>query len=282
MILQTLPIPRIHWGNIPIDGALEIWQMHLHEKLSPTGIYSYRNNSNGQSNWHVPFRKERTEYRQETIENILDLADQKKVEAIAEGKSVVDGVGQYIVTVRGSFLGENAQFDATKHSLGVSYTPGQLLRDQLKAVKVICNGLAQTGPVINSITDSVTKSISQVITSGGPAVISGSNIKILGDDPSVGIYLTKDEEGAVPLKVSVIVHNAPSQLTIMLPAIEAGKLYALSITTQYSGSNKALKTPRSYRFPILLGDENAGGGGGGGEAPDPEIPGGGEAPDPAA
>ena len=31
--------------------------------------------------------KERTEYRQETIENILDLADQKKVEAIAEGKS---------------------------------------------------------------------------------------------------------------------------------------------------------------------------------------------------
>ena len=37
--------------------------------------------------------KERTEYRQETIENILDLADQKKVEAIAEGKSVVDGVG---------------------------------------------------------------------------------------------------------------------------------------------------------------------------------------------
>ena len=197
--------------------------------------------------------KERTEYRQETIENILDLADQKKVEAIAEGKSVVDGVGQYIVTVRGSFLGENAQFDATKHSLGVSYTPGQLLRDQLKAVKVICNGLAQTGPVINSITDSVTKSISQVITSGGPAVISGSNI--LGDDPSVGIYLTKDEEGAVPLKVSVIVHNAPSQLTIMLPAIEAGKLYALSITTQYSGSNKALKTPRSYRFPILLGDE---------------------------
>ena len=28
--------------------------------------------------------KERTEYRQETIENILDLADQKKVEAIEE------------------------------------------------------------------------------------------------------------------------------------------------------------------------------------------------------
>lgn len=230
--------------------------------------------------------KERTEYRQETIENILDLADQKKVEAIAEGKSVVDGVGQYIITIRGSFLGENAQFDPEKHSLGVSYTPGQLLRNQLKAVKVICNGLAQTGPVINSITDSTTGSISQVITSGGPAVISGSGIKLAGDDPSVGVYLTKDEEGAQPIKVTLIVHNAPSQLTVMLPTIEPGKLYALSITTQYSGTSKPLKTPRSYRFPILLGDETAGGGAGGGngEAPDPIAPGGGggEAPDPSA
>lgn len=228
--------------------------------------------------------KERTEYRLETIENILDLADQKKVEAIAEGKSVVDGVGQYIVTIRGSFLGENAQFDPEKHSLGVSYTPGQLLRNQLKAVKVICNGLAQTGPVINSITDSTTGSISQVITSGGPAVINGSGIKLVGEDPSVGVYLTKDEEGAQPIKIALVVHNAPSQLTVMLPTIEAGKLYALSITTQYSGSNKSLKAPRSYRFPILLGDEKAGGGGGGGEAPNPIEPdgGGGEAPDPSA
>lgn len=43
---------------------------------------------------------ERTEYRKETIENILNLADQKKIEAIAEGKSLVDGVGQYLLNSR--------------------------------------------------------------------------------------------------------------------------------------------------------------------------------------
>lgn len=59
---------------------------------------------------------------------------------IAEGKSVVDGVGQYDITaIAGSFYREN-QLYTKPHS--VSYTPGQLLRDQLKAVKVICNGLA--------------------------------------------------------------------------------------------------------------------------------------------
>ena len=35
----------------------------------------------------------RTEYQHGTILNILDMADSHKVQAIAEGKSVVDGVG---------------------------------------------------------------------------------------------------------------------------------------------------------------------------------------------
>ena len=86
-----------------------------------------------------------TEYKQESIEYILDRADKAKVEAIAEGKSVIDGVGQYLVTARGSFIGENAQFDPVKHSLGVSYTPGQLLRSQLKKTKVAYHfGIAAT------------------------------------------------------------------------------------------------------------------------------------------
>ena len=38
----------------------------------------------------------RTEYQHGTILNILDMADSHKVQAIAEGKSVVDGVGQYL------------------------------------------------------------------------------------------------------------------------------------------------------------------------------------------
>lgn len=195
-----------------------------------------------------------TEYKQESIEYILDRADKVKVRAIAEGKSVVDGVGQYLPTMRGNFIGEDAQFDPAKHSLGVSYTMGQLLRDQLKNTKVVCNGTAKTGPVINSITDSTTGSVNEIITSAGPAVIGCSNAKVTGDDPSVGVFLTKDEEGATPLKCPVIIRNAPSELTVMLPAIESGKMYALSVTTQYSSSNKFLKTPRTYRFPVLLSD----------------------------
>lgn len=227
---------------------------------------------------------ERTEYRQETIENILTMADQAKVEAIAEGKSVVDGVGQYLVTVRGSFIGQDAQFDSEQHSLSVAYTPGALLRRTLKEVRVVCHGTATTGPVINSITDSTTKSVNGLLTAGGPAVIEGSLLKIAGDDPSVGVYFTPDEPDAQPLKVSVFIENMPSKLIVMLPALDDEKLYTLSVVTQFAKSGTILKAPRTYTFPFLLGEENTGGGDDQ-EAPDPVLPGGDgdddeESPDP--
>ena len=74
----------------------------------------------------------RTEYQHGTILNILDMADSHKVQAIAEGKSVVDGVGQYLVNVQGAFEGEKAQFEPGKHALGITYTMGKLLRETLK------------------------------------------------------------------------------------------------------------------------------------------------------
>ena len=88
----------------------------------------------------------RTEYQHGTILNILDMADSHKVQAIAEGKSVVDGVGQYLVNVQGAFEGEKAQFEPGKHALGITYTMGKLLRETLKLVKVVVNGVAAVGP----------------------------------------------------------------------------------------------------------------------------------------
>ena len=87
----------------------------------------------------------RTEYQHGTILNILDMADSHKVQAIAEGKSVVDGVGKYLVNVQGAFEGEKAQFEPGKHALGITYTMGKLLRETLKLVKVVVNSVPITG-----------------------------------------------------------------------------------------------------------------------------------------
>lgn len=72
---------------------------------------------------------ERTEYRPETIVNILTLADQKKVQAVANGKSLVDGFGQYLLNLSGSFEGESPSFNPEIHATGVTFTPGKSLLD---------------------------------------------------------------------------------------------------------------------------------------------------------
>lgn len=207
------------------------------------------------------------EVREETILYILDMADQAKAEALAEGKSVKDGMGQYLINIRGSFDGATAIFDPTKHALGVTYTMGKIVTELLKKLKVENRGQASLGPVINSITDSTTGSMNKVLTSGGPAIISGTNLKLMGEDATVGVYLTSDAPNAMPVKVPLVVSNNPSQLTVILPTIEANKQYTLSLTTQYSSSSKTVKAPRTCTLPVLLGD-GKGGDEGGDENPD--------------
>ena len=161
----------------------------------------------------------RTEYRPETIENILNLADQEKAQAITEGKSVVDGVGQYQIRIIGSFKGEKAPFNPTLHQLNVSYSMGKALRDSMRYV-VVYTTPASTGPVVNEVIDSTTGQVNSTLTSGSNIVINGYNIKIIGADPTVGVFLAKAEGS--PSRVKLLVHNNPSKLTVLLPSLAEG------------------------------------------------------------
>ncbi|WP_251619948.1 DNA-binding domain-containing protein [Odoribacter lunatus] len=192
---------------------------------------------------------ERTEYRKETIEHILNLADQKKIEAIAQGKSLVDGVGQYLLNVSGSFIGTQPVFDPKVHKFGVTYTPGKLLQEAMKKLSARLQ-IAQVGPAINDITDSTTGKVSEMLTPGGPAIITGSGILLKGDDPAVGVYFKPDGEGEAK-KVDLVIANTKSQIIISIPTLAPGQ-YRLSVTTQAGANYQILKTPRTYEFPILL------------------------------
>lgn len=198
--------------------------------------------------------EKRTEYRQETIENILLLADQEKAKAIAEGKSVTDGVGNYQLRLIGSFEGPKAPFDFEKHELNVSYSIGKTLRSLLRSV-VVETVPATIGAVINDVVDSATHAVNSVLTSGSTVIINGFNIKIAGDNPSVGVFLTK--EGGAKTPVKLLVHNNPSQLTVLLPTLPEGK-YTLSVVSQFGTGGKLLKEPRECVFPVPLTVEQEG------------------------
>ena len=203
--------------------------------------------------------EKRTEYRPETIENILKMADDEKSIAIASGMSVVDGVGQYLVQIKGAFARATDPFDPKIHSLVVSYVSGKTLRKRLLETVVEANGAATVGPVIGGITDSSTGKDDGTFTPGMPIVVGGSNIKIVGSNEANGFYFIPAAQDGTTVKAAVIVHNNPSQLTVMVPAnLPAGDYY-ISITTQY-GRTANVKEPRTYKFPVLLSTNTGGGG----------------------
>ena len=68
------------------------------------------------------------------------------------------------------------------------------------------------------------------------------------------------------LTADMLAVNNPSQLVILLPATLADGEYTLTVTTQYSGSGRLLKTPRSVSRTLFIGESAAQPGGGeGGE-----------------
>lgn len=193
---------------------------------------------------------QRTEYRPETIENILNIADQEKALALAQGRSVIDGVGQLMAQAKGSFDGEKAPFNPAKHSLTVSYTMGRVLREILKKVEVQTYP-ASTGPIINSVLDSFTGKTNEVLTPAQPLVLNGSNIRVLGDSAEIGVYFTPSPSGE-PVKSPLIVHNNPSQLTVMIPPALSDGQYTVSVCTQTSSNSQMVKKPRTYTYPVIL------------------------------
>lgn len=204
----------------------------------------------------------RTEYRPETIANILQMADSEKAEAVAEGNSVVDGMGQYMANIKGAFDSATAGFNREIHSLGVSYNPGKDLRKMLADTEVSISKTAVTGPVIGKITDAKTKSVNDLVSSNLPVNIEGNNIKLAGEDPSVGVYFVSDEDPTTSLKCEVISINNPSLLSVVVPQLTDGKLYRLRIVTQYGSGGKMTKEPRTTEYLLLLtADSHPGGGG---------------------
>ena len=204
--------------------------------------------------------KERTEYRPETIMNILDLADKKRIDLLASGKTVNTGMGVFSVAVSGSFDGESAPFDPEKHKLTVGFSASGAVRKALTEV-VVKPRAAAGGLTINSVYDPYLDEINGRITSGSNLIINGVNIKVAGENPSNGVFLTK-VGSSEQVKMRLITHNNPSQLTVLLPTLEPGD-YQLTITTQFAAGKKILKDPRSYTFAPLLTVEGE---------PEPENP----------
>ena len=116
--------------------------------------------------------KKRTEYRPETITNILDLSYDEMIEALAQGRCVVNKFGQWLLTINGSFDGKKSDFRSTENKITVMFTPSATLLKALENIYVNAD-VATVGPMIESLTDSTTNEKNLHITPNAPAIPAG-------------------------------------------------------------------------------------------------------------
>ena len=149
----------------------------------------------------------------------------------------------------------------------VSFTQDKDLREAIAQTSVNILGEKRDAMYIIGGEDAATRATDGMATAGRNYTLNGRLIKVVGEHESVGITLTDASGKVSKLPNDMLVVNNPSQLIILLPSDLTDGDYTLTVTTQYSGTNTLLKTPRSTSKVITIGqssgseDGNTGDGG---------------------
>ena len=201
---------------------------------------------------------------QETLRHVLDLQNRVIIDLLMKGMRVNNGLFDVAIQCRGIVQG--TAWDPNVNTLYANFTQGKEVRETIADAVINVQGEKGATMYFSNSEDAATGAKEFHATAGSNFTLTGKNIKVVGDDPSVGITLTASDDTKTEITGGAIGVNQPSKLVFFIPAGLADGDYTLTVTTQYNGNNSLfLKTPRSVSHVLHIGDTS-------GE--DPERPGG--------
>ncbi|MDR0537130.1 MAG: DUF4469 domain-containing protein [Tannerellaceae bacterium] len=169
----------------------------------------------------------------------------------------LEGIGTFRMGIKSRGVDNPNDFDIS-HICGhhIIYTPDARILDTLSVnMHYEDSGLRGSKTLsIHCVTDMSSNRADEVLTAGGTVRISGQKIKLMGDDPSVGLVLIHDETHREhPVPPHAVPVNRAREIIFVVPLnLPAGR-YRLRIATQYSRSAvEALKRPRSLTYDVPL------------------------------
>ena len=195
-------------------------------------------------------KKEDTGLREETLQHVVNLFLRITMDLILSGYKV--NVGLFYAVAKFVGVLEGGKWNPEKNDIYVSFTQGKDLREAIAETAVEILGEKANVMYIIETEDRKTGRKDGSATAGRNLFVRGAMLKVVGDDPSVGVTLTASGGTETKLEDDLITTNKPSELTLLIPAeLEAGE-YTLTVTTQFN-SGALLKTPRSVSTQIWIG-----------------------------
>ena len=160
--------------------------------------------------------RERSEYRTETIMNILSVRDQIVMQFVREGFAFADGAIHLRPRVSGIWENKSAPFSKTAHTCTVNARPSSAFKNLLKQVRVKVLGEVPASAFIKNIVDTTTGLTDGTISIDGTLVIEGRTLKFDEKDPAQGVFFrTVDGTEYKAAKRAAV--NKPKQLIVRVP-----------------------------------------------------------------
>lgn len=185
------------------------------------------------------------------MEHATELFLKEMAYQLCDGFSVNTGYFTANTQIRGVFDSPSETFNSEKHSILFQFNQGEKLRAEIPNIEINILGVADASSAILQVTDVKSGNINDLLTPGRNLKISGTKIKVGGDNPENGIYfVSTDTNTRTKVEETDVVVNNPSELIVIIPTLPAGT-YKLEIVTQQSGST-LLKEPRTAAFEKVL------------------------------
>ncbi len=199
--------------------------------------------------------QERTEYRRETILNILTMVNNVKKEFLSQGDSINDGITIYEPAITGVFTGETI-FDENENACVINARITNEIHKILPQVQATYSGLTldNGGAVIEKVIDSASATVNEYLSPGKVITILGKKIRVVSEEeerPETWITFENEDGLNVYVVDDPIIVNDPGKVVVQLPLLSQG-IYILTIKTLYSNSSTLLKAPRFITFKIKL------------------------------
>jgi hypothetical protein len=190
-----------------------------------------------------------------SFEDLLDYIrqyDEEVAYQLCDGYAVNNGYYTIHPNIGGTFNSTAEIHDHQKHPITFRFSARSKLRNLIKNIEVVVEGMADTGGYIDEYIDQEGDYVNSQFMPDNMFAIHGHKIKIAGDDPSCGLYFVPVQDPSRAVKVTRVGDNNPTKVTGIAPNTGHTK-NRIEIRTQYSGSGAILlKTPRTITSSFTL------------------------------
>jgi hypothetical protein len=187
----------------------------------------------------------------ELIDHVKQFLDEMAYQ-LCDGFAVSTGYFSIHPNIGGTFNSAKDIHDPKKNPVSFRFRTHRALRELIRYIEVTVGSTADTNAFIDEFTDRDENAVNSIFIPGNMFSITGSKIKVAGDNPNCGVFFVPVDDPSKAVMVTRIGENNPTKIFGIAPKTDS--VYnRIEIRTQFTGSGGIfLKSPRVIKSDFII------------------------------